>query len=109
MLLEHGARANGMAFDGDTLLMCKYQKSAQTCLANRLTSGCGEGTSSCLMYAIGEDDFDTVHELVKHGANVNAPGRSGASPLAYAMLSGSANYPVRQRIINFLKDSGAHR
>jgi hypothetical protein len=31
------------------ILMCKYQKSAQTCLANRLTSGCGEGTSSCLM------------------------------------------------------------
>jgi glycerol-3-phosphate dehydrogenase len=30
-------------------LMCKHQKSAQTCLANRLTSGCGEGTSSCLM------------------------------------------------------------
>jgi predicted anti-sigma-YlaC factor YlaD len=30
-------------------LMCKHQKSAQTCLAKRLTSGCGEGTSSGLM------------------------------------------------------------
>jgi primary-amine oxidase len=43
------ARPNALGQPVGYMLMCKYQKSAQTCLANRLTSGCGEGTSSCLM------------------------------------------------------------
>jgi PAS domain S-box-containing protein len=46
-------------------LMCKYQKSAQTCLANRLTSGCGEGTSSCLKRGMLE-----THHRVKNNLQV---------------------------------------
>jgi ankyrin repeat protein len=81
MLLEHGARASGIAFGGGTLLT----------------------------YAIQADDFDTAYELIEHGANVNAVGASGATPLAFAASSGTANYPVRQRIIKLLTESGAHR
>jgi uncharacterized membrane protein len=46
--LPHDA-ANVVVVPALIKLMCKHQKSAQTCLAKRLTSGCGEGTSSGLL------------------------------------------------------------
>jgi ankyrin repeat protein len=76
-LLQRGADPNAQGTDGYTALMyaavydrpdlmCKHQKSAQTCLAKRLTSGCGEGTSSGLMQL-----------LMDHGANPNVRDDSG--------------------------------
>jgi ankyrin repeat protein len=60
---------------------------------------------TALIYAVlqGDDAFETVRDLVKRGADVNAKDHRGVRPLGYAQAP-----PGAPRIAQFLRDAGAH-
>jgi ankyrin repeat protein len=100
-LLQSGVLVDARDAAGFTALMCKHQKSAQTCLAKRLTSGCGEGTSSGLMRAAYARHVAMVRLLLDCGADPNARALMGETPLMGAALGRSLE------VIRLLLDRGA--